>query len=124
MLPNSTTTACRHLIGTVPLFKGYGVSIHQPGYWSSYLNLMNQGQSDAIVSVVFYDDSGASTVPPCLRYDDTVCELTNPFILPAGDRAGISLYLIGGDLADGRYSSVISSDQPIAGLAWTNGNDY
>jgi hypothetical protein len=95
----------------------------QQGVWDSSFNILNLGSTDASVTVNFYDDNGVMTEPACLRYVDTTCDLPNPFTLAAGAKEEIFLAAMGTDLPDGRYSVVVSADQPIAAIGQLVGND-
>lgn len=73
--------------------------------------VQNLGTGTATVSITFYDESGAASTPSALNAGQT-----NPFTLAAG--ASFEVYVPGIlGLADGRYSVIISSDQPVVAIA-------
>jgi hypothetical protein len=79
--------------------------------WNSSFNVVNMGTGEAWVTVTFYEEDGTAHVPDPLNGG-----MTNPFTLTAG--TSFEVYLPGiPSLADGRYSVVISADQPIAAIA-------
>ncbi len=84
------------------------------GAWDSSFTVVNLGTTTATVSVTFYDEAGASSQPPSLG--TSTGPISNPFSLNAGASVEILLFQTG-TLPDGRYSVVISADQPIAAIA-------
>lgn len=85
----------------------------QVGTWDSSFTVVNLGTADATVDVTFYDDAGTSYHPSILNVSKP-----NPFTLAAG--SSFIVYLPGipaAGLPDGRYSVVISADQPIVAIA-------
>jgi len=84
--------------------------------------IQNLGTSDATVSVMFYDEAGAMTMPnPILPGADGTCgtadDLPNPFTVGAsGAKQEIYMPVVCG-LADGRYSVVIESTEALAVIA-------
>ncbi len=109
------------LMGLLILGIAVPMASAQVGTWDSSFNIINlDPAADAQVTVMFYDDAGASPSVPCLRGDP--CELPNPFTLGPGEKEEIYVPGIPG-LAAGRYSVVISADKPIAAIASLVGND-
>ncbi|MEM3554847.1 MAG: hypothetical protein QXU79_03420 [Candidatus Micrarchaeaceae archaeon] len=84
------------------------------GVWDSSFTVVNLGTSDATVSVTFYAEDGTAYTPPTLG--TSTGAVNNPFTLAPGSSVEILLFLTTG-LPDGRYSVVISADQPIAAIA-------
>ena len=84
----------------------------QVGTWDSSFTVVNLGTADANVDITFYDEAGTSYHPGTLNDDRS-----NPFVLQAGKSAVIYLPGIPSGLPDGRYSVVISADQPIVAIA-------
>lgn len=77
----------------------------------SSFTVQNTGEGQATVQVTFYEEDGTEHTPSPLNNDKA-----NPFTLEAGE--SFEVYLPGiPDLADGRYSVVISSDQPVVAIA-------
>jgi len=73
--------------------------------------VQNLGTSTATVLITFYDEGGSSYTPSPLNAGQP-----NPFTLTAG--ASFEVYVPGiAGLVDGRYSVVISSDQPVVAIA-------
>jgi hypothetical protein len=87
--------------------------------WDSSFTVVNLGTSDATVTVTFYDESGMAYAPDPLVPGD----VDNPFILPAGGSQIIVMAFASDDLPDGRYSVVLSADQPIVAIANLAGVD-
>jgi hypothetical protein len=79
---------------------------------NSSFAIQNLGTSDAQVTVTFYDEVGAAYTPTPLDGIGT----TNPFTLGAGDMYQVYVPGIPG-FADGRYSVVIESTEPVAAIA-------
>ncbi len=100
-------------LAVVPLAGAQGIV----GKWDSSFTVVNLGTASATVSITFYDDEGGEHVPAVL--DAAVPTPTpNPFSLAGG--ASMVIYVPGipaTELADGRYSVVVSADQPIAAIA-------
>lgn len=84
------------------------------GAWDSSFTVVNLGTATATVSVTFYDESGNPYTPSSLG--TSTGAISNPFSLNAGASVEILLFQTG-TLPDGRYSVVISADQPIAAIA-------
>lgn len=83
----------------------------QQAMFTSALAVQNLGQSEATVTITFYDLAGNHYAPPELGPG-----LSNPFSLPDGHTQEISLSQVV-DLPDGVYGAVASSNQPIVGMA-------
>jgi hypothetical protein len=104
------------LVVTVPVYAQLGDTDN-----SSFV-IQNLGTSAASVTVTFYDELGAPTAPdPILPGADGICgtadDVTNPFTVGAsGAKQEIYMPAVCG-LADGRYSVVIESTEPIAVIA-------
>ncbi|MGC8959758.1 MAG: hypothetical protein ACP5OO_08210 [Chloroflexia bacterium] len=84
------------------------------GAWDSSFTVVNLGTSEATVSVTFYDEAGTAHTPPSLG--TSTGPISNPFPLASGASVEILLFQTSA-LPDGRYSAVISADQPIAAIA-------
>jgi len=78
---------------------------------NSSFSIQNLGTADATVAVTFYEEDGTAHTPTTL---DSVT--TNPFTLAAGAMYQVYVPGIPG-LADGRYSVVVESTEPIAVIA-------
>lgn len=89
----------------------------QVGTWDSSFTVVNMGTSQATVQVTFYDETGAATTPA-----DLGGGLSNPFPLAGGASQVVYVPGIPG-LPNGRYSVVVSADQPIAAIANLIGNN-
>jgi hypothetical protein len=77
---------------------------------SSFI-IQNVGSGRATVAVTFYDEAGNGITPSRLNSDKP-----NPFTLDPG--ASFEVYLPGiPGLPNGRYSVVVSSDQPVVAIA-------
>jgi len=81
------------------------------GNWDSSFTVINLGTADATVTVTFYDEAGAAVTPT-----DLGGGTTNPFTVAAGASKEILVFQVVG-LGSGRYSVVISADQPVAAIA-------
>lgn len=81
--------------------------------WNSLLALQNPNTSDSYVQVAFYDEYGGEYIPT----------LPGGNTLAGGASWHISMADLGGQMPDGRYSVVVSSDQPLAGATWVQGQD-
>jgi len=98
----------------------------QGGTWVSSFNVINLSNDEATVEITFYDEAGEDYTPACLGWSGTPahCDLTNPFTLAGGAKKEINLpTLAAADLPDGRYSVVISADQPVAAISSLLGDD-
>jgi len=84
------------------------------GTWDSSFTVVNLGTATATVSITFYAENGTAYTPSSLG--TSTGTISNPFSLAAGSSVEILLFLTTG-LPDGRYSVVISADQPIAAIA-------
>lgn len=73
--------------------------------------VQNLGTGTATVQIDFYDGAGAKTTPNPLNSGKS-----NPFTLASGESFEVYLPGIAG-LADGRYSVVISSNEPVVAIA-------
>lgn len=79
---------------------------------NSSFSIQNLGAGDALVTVTFYEENGTSHTPPTLDTSAT----PNPFTLSSGSM--YEVYVPGvPDLANGRYSVVIESTEPVAVIA-------
>ncbi len=87
--------------------------------WDSSFTVVNLGTSDATVSVTFYAEDGTSYAPDPLIPN----EVSNPFTLSPGGSQIIVMAFSSSDLPDGRYSVVLSADQPIVAIANLSGAD-
>ena len=95
----------------------------QVGTWDSSISIINLGGASATVEVTFFDAIGASPTVTCLRgTPGPSCQLTNPFSLAAGAKEEIYLPAVS-QLPNGRYSAVVSADQPIAAIGAMTGVD-
>ncbi len=83
------------------------------GTTASSITVQNTGTSVATVSFTFYDASGSAYSPNPLTSDGSA--KANPFTLNAGE--SYELYMPNANLADGKYSLVISSDQPVVAVS-------
>jgi len=82
--------------------------------WNSSFTVVNLGSADAAVTVAFYDEAGAEYIPNPLDAGGT---LPNPFTLGPGGSMIIVMQFVSASLPDGRYSVVLSADQPIVAIA-------
>jgi hypothetical protein len=104
------------LVAAVPVYAQLGDVDN-----SSFV-IQNLGTSDATVTVMFYDEAGAVTVPdPILPGLDGTCgtgdDIANPFTVGAsGAKQEINVSFVC-DLDDGRYSVVIESTEALAVIA-------
>ncbi len=82
-------------------------------WWDAFLVVENVGTSEVTVTAEFYDAGGTSYMPADLG------GFPNPFTLEAGASQVISMSAIpeSGLPSGENYAVVISSDQPIAGVA-------
>jgi len=80
--------------------------------------VMNLSTSTAHVQITFYDEAGTAYTPTTLNMGKP-----NPFDLPAGTSFEVYLPGIPSGLPNGRYSVVISSDQPVVATANLVGAD-
>jgi len=78
---------------------------------NSSFTVQNLGTATATVSVTFYNEAGTAYTPTPLNAGKP-----NPFTLAPGESFEVYLPGIPG-LPDGRYSVVISADQPIVAIA-------
>lgn len=81
------------------------------GNWDSSFTVINLGTGDATVTVTFYDEAGNPVTP-----SDLGGGTTNPFVVAAGASKEILVFQVVG-LSSGRYSVVLSADQPVAAIA-------
>jgi len=79
---------------------------------NSSFTVQNVGTGPAAVQITFYDESGTSYTPSTLNNSQP-----NPFTLAVGDSFEVYLPGIPSGLPDGRYSVVISSDEPLVAIA-------
>lgn len=83
------------------------------GSWDSSFTVINLGTGEATVTVTFYTEAGVAVTPT-----DLGGGTANPFALAAGSSKEILVFQIPeAQLAAGRYSVVISADQPVAAIA-------
>jgi hypothetical protein len=109
------------LVVTVPAYAQLGDTDN-----SSFV-IQNLGAADATVTVTFYDEAGAGTTPnPLLPGGDGTCgtgdDVANPFVLSAAAKQDVVMANVC-SLADGRYSVVIESTEPLAVVANLIGNE-
>lgn len=78
---------------------------------NSSFTVQNVGTGQATVAITFYDEAGNAITPNPLNGNKP-----NPFTLNAGESFEVYLPGIPG-LPNGRYSVVISSDQPVVAIA-------
>lgn len=84
------------------------VSAQYSGYsWSTAYQVVNMGEEPADITISYYDSSGAEVT-------DARKTLTD---VPAGSSQLVVQFTDDPDLPSGRYSAVISADQPIAAIA-------
>jgi len=81
--------------------------------WNSSFTVVNLGSADATVTAMFYDEAGTEYVPNPL----VPGSLDNPFMLGPGGSAIIVMAFVNDTLPNGRYSVVLSADQPIVAIA-------
>jgi len=81
---------------------------------NSSFTVQNVGTGTATVQVTFYDESGASYEPTPL--DSLASPTPNPFTLAPDESYEVNLSAIP-SLSNGRYSVMISSDQPVVAIA-------
>lgn len=100
------------LAGLLLLTIGVSIAYGQLGTTdNSSFTVQNLGTATATVTVTFYDEAGTAYTPDPLNAGKS-----NPFTLDPG--ASFEVYLPGiSGLPDGRYSVVISADQPIVAIA-------
>lgn len=89
--------------------------------WNSSFTVVNLGTASATVDVTFYAEDGTAYHPDPLVPGTT--DITNPFVLGAGNSQIIVMAFASSDLPDGRYSVVLSADQPIVAIANLAGAD-
>lgn len=78
---------------------------------NSSFTVQNTGSGQATVQITFYEEDGTEHTPSPLNNSQS-----NPFTLDEGESFEIVVDQIP-DLADGRYSVVISSDQQVVAIA-------
>ncbi|MBU0703059.1 MAG: hypothetical protein KKC18_04260 [Chloroflexi bacterium] len=81
---------------------------------NSSFTVQNVGTETATVQVTFYDDNGTEYNPTPL--DSLASPTPNPFTLAQGASYEVNLSAIP-NLNNGRYSVMISSDQPVVAIA-------
>jgi hypothetical protein len=81
--------------------------------WNSSFTVVNLGTTDATVTAMFYDEAGTEYVPNPL----VPGALDNPFMLGPGGSEIVVMAFVNDTLPDGRYSVVLSADQPIVAIA-------
>ncbi len=89
--------------------------------WNSSFTVVNLGTSTATVDVTFYDELGTAYHPEPLVPGTT--PLDNPFTLAPGGSQIVVMMFANSTLPDGRYSVVLSADQPIVAIANLAGAD-
>jgi hypothetical protein len=92
-------------VAVVPALADFGTTV-------SSVTVQNTGADVATVTFTFYDEGGTAYTPDPLTTDGSV---SNPFILAVGE--SYELYMPNADLADGKYSLVIASDQPVVAVS-------
>lgn len=81
--------------------------------WNSSFTVVNLGSTDATVTATFYDEAGTDYTPNPL----VPGSFDNPFVLGPGASAVIVMAYANSSLPNGRYSVVLSADQPIVAIA-------
>jgi hypothetical protein len=81
--------------------------------WNSSFTVVNLGSADATVTATFYDEAGTDFTPNPL----VPGSVDNPFTLGPGASQIIVMAFVNDTLPDGRYSVVLSADQPIVAIA-------
>jgi len=81
--------------------------------WNSSFTVVNLGSADATVTATFYDEAGLDYTPNPL----VPGSVDNPFTLAPGGSQIIVMAFVNSTLPDGRYSVVLSADQPIVAIA-------
>ena len=94
------------LLIPVPVSAQGSTGTQAPGTWSSSINLQNTGTSAANVVLNFYDSSGSLV----LAFSVTPT-------IPAGGSRSLFVPTDVTGLADGQFSVVVSSDQPMQAVA-------
>jgi hypothetical protein len=90
----------------VPAWADFGTTV-------SSVTVQNTGTDTATISFTFYDETGTEVFPDPLVVGPP--EVANPFTLEPGE--SYELYMPSANLADGKYSLVISSDQPVVAVS-------
>jgi hypothetical protein len=83
--------------------------------WNSSFTVVNLGSTDATVTATFYDETGADYTPNPLVPGTP--DIPNPFTLGPGGSQIIVMAFVNASLPNGRYSVVLSADQPIVAIA-------
>jgi len=83
--------------------------------WNSSFTVVNLGTADAQVTVTFYGEDGTDYQFTPLVPGAT--PVTNPFTLGPGGSQIIVMAFVDSQLPNGRYSVVLSADQPIVAIA-------
>jgi hypothetical protein len=83
--------------------------------WNSSFTVVNLGSTDATVTATFYDEAGMDYTPNPLVPGTP--DITNPFVLGPGGSQIIVMAFVNATLPNGRYSVVLSADQPIVAIA-------
>lgn len=92
-------------VAVVPALADFGTTV-------SSVTVQNTGDAMATVTFTFYNEAGTAFTPDPLTTDGIV---PNPFFLDPGE--SYELYMPKAALADGKYSLVIASDQPVVALS-------
>lgn len=93
----------------------------QQGTWDSSFTVVNQGTDTATVEVTFYPETAGD---PPITPSDLGAGVSNPFTLDPGTKQVIYVPNIPpAELPAGRYSVVISGNQPIVAIASLKGVD-
>jgi len=96
------------VLGAVPFIGAQSVT-----WYSSFTVVSLSTVEEAHVTVIFYDETGSPVAPNPLVPGDP--PIPNPFTLaPGASRIIVMQYV---DLPDGRYSVIVSADQPIVTIA-------
>jgi len=93
------------VVAVVPALADFGTTV-------SSVTVQNTGTDTATVTFTFYDEAGVAYTPDPLTSDGLVA---NPFPLAVGE--SYELYMPNANLADGKYSLVIASDQPVVAVS-------
>jgi len=85
--------------------------------WNGTFSIQNMGKTQANVQVIFYDQNGQQIMTAQL-VPVGGSPLQNPFTLAAGGAATFDIASVNLP-PNAKYSLVVASDQPLAGIGWT-----
>jgi len=92
----------------IMLMVASSVGAQYSGYlWSSVYQVVNMGDSPADITIDYYDDTGAPVTAAQKFFQD----------IPPGNSRLVVQFTDDPSLPSGRYSAVISADQPVAAIA-------